>query len=293
MTELNLSFEYFPARSEKAAANLHRAAAALDALSPRFASVTYGALGSDRDASVDTIAAVQSATVAPVAAHLTCSGASRADIHAMADRFWDMGVRSLVALRGDAASDGDVVLGYEHASNFVAGLKERHAFEINVAAFPEGHPETSRPGADGPGRDIENLKRKADAGADRALCQFCFDDDAFLRYRDRAAAAGIEIEIVPGFLPILNFRRLEDFAGKCGGTLPQGLRNSFAGYEDDPDATRRIAVEVGASQIERLRTGGVDGFHVFTLNKAALTLDIFRAAGIETRDRKSGSQIAA
>ncbi|WP_425404316.1 methylenetetrahydrofolate reductase [Hwanghaeella sp.] len=293
MTELKLSFEYFPARTEKAAATLRRSAAQLDALGPRFASVTYGALGSDTEASLHTIKDVQSVTASPVAAHLTCSGATREEIHATAERFWEMGVRALVALRGDAAEDKDAIRAYDHASGFVAALKQRHGFEVNVAAFPEGHPETSGPGIDGQGRDIENLKRKADAGADRALCQFCFDDDAFLRYRDRAAGAGIGLEVVPGFLPILNFRRLEDFAGKCGGTLPQALRDRFAGHEDDAEATRRIAVEVGAEQIERLRAAGVDGFHVFTLNKAGLTLDIFRAAGIETDSRKPGGRIAA
>lgn len=290
MSDLKLSFEYFPARSEKAAENLRRTASLLDAAGPRFASVTYGALGSNRDASFNTIADVQKVTSAPVAAHLTCTGASREEIHTVADRFWEMGVRSIVALRGDAPEAGVSVRGYEHASDFVAGLKQRHDFEINVAAFPEGHPDTSGPGLDGQGLDgqavdIENLKRKADAGADRALCQFCFDDDAFLRYRDRAAAAGIKIEIAPGFLPIMNFRRLVDFSEKCGGTLPQWLWDRFDGYEDDAEATRRIAVEVGAQQIDRLRSAGVDGFHVFTLNKAGLTQEIFRAAGIETRGR--------
>lgn len=284
-TKIKLSFEYFPARTEKAAATLRRTASVLDAMGPRFTSVTYGALGSNRDASINTIADVQEATAAPVAAHLTCSGATREQIHATADRFWDMGVRSVVALRGDAADDADAVRAYDHASDFVAGLKKRHGFEINVAAFPEGHPETSGPGVDGQSVDIENLKRKADSGADRALCQFCFDDDAFLRYRDRAAAAGIGIEIAPGFLPIMNFRRLVDFSEKCGGTLPQWLWDRFAGYEDDAEATRRIAVDVGARQIERLMAEGVDGFHVFTLNKAALVQDIFRAAGVETRGR--------
>ena len=294
---LKLSFEYFPARSEKAAANLRRTASVLDRVGPRFASVTYGALGSDRDASFDTIAAVQAVTETPIAAHLTCSGATRDEIHGVADRFWEMGVRALVALRGDAASDGKAILAYEHAADFVAGLKQRHEFEINVAAFPEGHPESSGAGTDGPGNDIENLKRKADAGADRALCQFCFDDDAFLRYRDRAAAAGIAIEIAPGFLPIQNFRRLEDFAAKCGGSLPKALRDRFAGYEDDAEATRRIAVEVGAEQIARLTGAGVDGFHVFTLNKAGLVLDILRAAGVRIPDEaltdNEGSLIAA
>ncbi len=285
MSELKLSFEYFPARTDKAAANLRHAAGELDGMSPRFASVTYGALGSNRDASVRTITDIQKATAAPVAAHLTCTGNDRAEIHAMADRFWAMGVRRIVALRGDAAADGAAVRGYEHASDFVAGLKKSHDFDISVAAFPEGHPESSNPGVDGQGLDVENLKRKADVGANRALCQFCFDDDAFLRYRDRAAAAGIGIEIVPGILPIMNFRRLVDFSESCGGTLPQWLRDRFAGHEDDAQATRRIAVEIGAAQIERLRKAGVDGFHVFTLNKAGLTLDIFRAAGIETRGR--------
>lgn len=285
MTELKLSFEYFPARSEKAEANLRRAAAELDAMGPRFTSVTYGALGTSRDVTINSIEIVQKATRAPVAGHLTCTGATQNETHAVADRFWDMGVRSIVALRGDGASEEGAVRGYEHASDFVAGLKKHHDFEINVAAFPEGHPETSGPGIDGQGVDIENLKRKVDAGANRALCQFCFDDDAFLRYRDRAAAAGIDIEIAPGFLPIMNFRRLVDFSEKCGGVLPQWLWDRFEGYEDDADATRRIAVEVGAQQIERLRAAGVDGFHVFVLNKAGLTLDIFRAAGIETRGR--------
>jgi methylenetetrahydrofolate reductase (NADPH) len=218
-----------------------------------------------------------------VAPHLTCVGASREEVLAIAQDYRRMGVRNLVALRGDApaaqvGADGRYRPnrdGFAYASDLVAGLKQLGGFDISVAAYPEGHPESG-----GVEADLQNLKRKVDAGAARAITQFFFDTDVFLRYRDRCAAAGIRASLVPGILPITRFPQLLRFAQRCGASLPDWLHRRFDGLDDDPETRRMIAANVAIEQVQRLRQHGVDEFHFYTLNRAELTYAICHALGL-------------
>jgi methylenetetrahydrofolate reductase (NADPH) len=218
-----------------------------------------------------------------VAPHLTCVGASRAEVLQIARGYWQLGVRHLVALRGDApaanlSADGRYQPhpeGFAYASDLVTGLCRVGEFEMSVAAYPEGHPESG-----GVDADLENLKRKVDAGAGRAITQFFFETDVFLRYRDRAAAAGIKANIVPGILPITRFPQLLRFAARCGASVPDWLRTRFDGLEDDPDTRRMIAANVAIEQVQRLRQHGVEEFHFYTLNRAELAYAICHALGL-------------
>jgi methylenetetrahydrofolate reductase (NADPH) len=229
-------------------------------------------------------------TVAP---HLTCVGASRFDVLQIAQEYWRQGVRHLVALRGDAppadlARDGGYrprAGGFAYASDLVAGLASVGGFDVSVAAFPEGHPESGSVDA-----DLQNLKRKVDAGASRAITQFFFDTDIFLRYRDRCTAAGVQLRLVPGILPITRFPQLLRFAERCGAAVPSWLRQRFDGLDDDPDTRRLIAANVAIEQVQRLREHGVHEFHFYTLNRAELTYAICHALGL--RPRSIESQVA-
>jgi methylenetetrahydrofolate reductase (NADPH) len=274
-----VSFEFFPPNSEKMEATLWQSIERLADLKPRFVSVTYGADGSTRErthAAVERIVADTDLTPAP---HLTCVGASRGEIDDIARQYWDMGVRHLVALRGDApqGSDGYTPTpgGYAYATDLVAGLAKIADFDISVAAYPEVHPE-----APSAGFDLENLKRKLDAGASRAITQFFFDVDCFLRFRDRCAAAGIESSIVPGILPITRFPQLERFAAMCGASVPDWLRERFAGLDDDEDTRKMIAASVAIEQVHLLEKEGISEFHFYTLNRSELTYAICHALGV-------------
>jgi methylenetetrahydrofolate reductase (NADPH) len=222
-------------------------------------------------------------TVAP---HLTCVGASRAEVLRIAREYWQQGVRHLVALRGDAPAaqlspDGryrPYADGFAYASDLVAGLSGAGKFDLSVAAYPEGHPESGSVDA-----DLDNLKRKVDAGAGRAITQFFFETDVFLRYRDRCAAAGIRANLVPGILPITRFPQLLRFAERCGASVPAWLRQRFDGLDDDPETRRMIAANVAIEQVQRLREHGVDEFHFYTLNRAELTYAICHALGLRPR----------
>ncbi|MEM8589451.1 MAG: methylenetetrahydrofolate reductase, partial [Pseudomonadota bacterium] len=214
--------------------------------------------------------------------HLTCVGAPRDRIDAIARRYWDMGVRHLVALRGDLP-DTDAAYqprpdGYAYAADLVAGLKRVADFEISVAAYPEVHPAAISTAA-----DLENLKRKVDAGADRAITQFFFNNTVFLRFRDRVAAAGITVPLVPGILPISNFARAQTFAEMCGASVPARMHALFDGLDDDPEARQQQAVAVAAEQCLDLRRHGVDAFHFYTLNRAELTLAVCAALGLRAK----------
>ena len=248
-------------------------------LGPSFVSVTYGADGSTRErthAAVERI--IRDTELTPVP-HLTCIGASRGEIDDIAREYWDMGVRHLVALRGDAPKDSGAYApkagGYAYATDLVAGLRNVADFDVSVAAYPEVHPEA--PSAD---FDLENLKRKLDAGASRAITQFFFDADVFLRFRDRCAKTGIDSLIVPGILPITRFPQLERFANMCGASIPDWLRNRFDGLDNDEATRQMIAASVAIEQVRALQNAGIEDFHFYTLNRSELTYAICHALGV-------------
>jgi methylenetetrahydrofolate reductase (NADPH) len=280
---VTVSFEFFPPNDEASAAQLWQAVQRLAPLAPHFVSVTYGADGSTRSRTHQCVMRILRETNLLVAPHLTCVGASRQEITTIARDYWQYGVRHLVALRGDlpgvatqpGAGSAPLPDGFAHASDLVHGLKQAADFEISVAAYPEGHPEN--PGVDA---DIANLKRKIDAGANRAITQFFFDIDVYLRYRDRCAAAGIQAPIVPGILPITRFPQLLRFAERCGAAVPAWLRKRFDGLDADPETRRLIAAHVAIEQVQRLQQHGVNDFHFYTLNRAELTYAICHALGL-------------
>jgi methylenetetrahydrofolate reductase (NADPH) len=284
---VTVSFEFFPPGDDAAAGHLWAAVERLAPLGPRFVSVTYGADGSTRARTHECVLRILRETDLVVAPHLTCVGASREEVIAIAEDYWRHGVRHMVALRGDqAAPAGGAGArryepypgGYAYASDLVRGLKGAAPFEISVAAYPEGHPESGSIEA-----DLSNLKRKIDAGARRAITQFFFDTDVYLRYRDRCAASGIRASIVPGILPITRFPQLLRFAERCGASVPEWLRARFDGLDDDPDTRRMIAAHVAIDQVQRLRQHGVEEFHFYTLNRAELTYAICHALGLRPR----------
>jgi methylenetetrahydrofolate reductase (NADPH) len=283
-TAVEVSFEFFPPNDDAAAASLWAAVERLAPLRPRFVSVTYGADGSTRSRTHECVLRMLRDTHLVVAPHLTCIGAPREEIEGIAQDYWRHGIRHMVALRGDlpsvatpgAATPGVAApRGYAYASDLVRGLAAVAPFEISVAAYPEGHPESGTVDA-----DLENLQRKIDAGARRAITQFFFDTDLFLRYRDRCAARGINAPIVPGILPITRFPQLLRFAGRCGASIPDWLRRRFEGLDEDPETRRMIAAHVAIEQVQQLRRHGVEEFHFYTLNRAELTYAICHALGL-------------
>jgi methylenetetrahydrofolate reductase (NADPH) len=286
MSDPMVSFEFFPPGDEAMAQQLWQSVQRLAPLRPSFVSVTYGADGSTRERTHQFVQRVLSDTDLCVAPHLTCVGASRAEVLQIAEGYWQLGVRHLVALRGDApaanlSGDGRYQPhpeGFAYASDLVGGLRQVGNFEVSVAAYPEGHPESG-----GVDADLENLKRKVDAGAGRAITQFFFETDLFLRYRDRCEAAGIKASIVPGILPITRFPQLLRFASRCGATVPDWLCARFDGLDDDPETRRMIAAHVAIEQVQRLRQHGVEEFHFYTLNRAELAYAICHALGIRPR----------
>ncbi|NCF15711.1 MAG: methylenetetrahydrofolate reductase [Gammaproteobacteria bacterium] len=274
-----VSFEFFPPSTEKMEATMWQSIDRLAVLEPSFVSVTYGADGSTRERTHDAVERIIKETDLTAAPHLTCVGASRGEIDDIAREYWDMGVRHLVALRGDAPKDADRYEphpdGYAYASDLVEGLRKVGDFEISVAAYPEVHPEA--PSAE---FDLDNLKRKLDAGATRAITQFFFDADVFLAFRDRCAAAGIDTPIVPGILPITRFPQLESFAAACGASVPDWLREWFDGLEDDAQTRQLIAASVAINQVRRLQAEGISEFHFYTLNRSELAFAICHALGV-------------
>ncbi len=274
-----VSFEFFPPNSEKMEAMLWESIERLAVLKPRFVSVTYGADGSTRERTHAAVERIVSETDLTAAPHLTCVGATRAEIDEIAQDYWDMGVRHLVALRGDAPKGSGAYRptpgGYAYGADLVAGLARIADFDISVAAYPEVHPEA--PSAQ---FDLDNLKRKLDAGASRAITQFFFDVDCFLRFRDRCTAAGIDSSIVPGILPITRFPQLERFAAMCGASIPDWLRERFAGLDDDEPTRKMIAASVAIEQVRALQREGIEEFHFYTLNRSELTYAICHALGV-------------
>jgi methylenetetrahydrofolate reductase (NADPH) len=278
-TPIRVSFEFFPPADEAMAATLWKSIERLAPLAPRFVSVTYGADGSTRERTHSVVTRIQRETPLTGAPHLTCIGASREEILEIARGYWDEGIRHMVALRGDPPKGGGALRpnprGFRYASELVAALAGFAPFDISVAAFPEVHPEAGSAAA-----DLENLKRKIDAGATRAITQFFFDTDVFLRFRDRCAAAGLHAPIVPGILPITRFPQVLRFAERCGTSIPGWLHERFAGLDDDHETRRMIAASVAIEQVEALRRHGVSEFHFYTLNRAELTCAICHALGL-------------
>lgn len=251
----------------------------LASLGPRFVSVTYGADGSTRERTHQVVTRILRETALTPAPHLTCIGSSQGQVLEIARGYWDAGVRHIVALRGDPPAGtthyvprGD---GFAYAADLVRGLRSVGDFEISVAAYPEVHPEAASAQA-----DLDNLRAKVDAGATRAITQFFFDVDVFLRFRDRCAAAGIGAHVVPGILPITRFPHMLRFAARCGASVPGWLVHRFDGLDDDPETRRMIAASVSIEQVRRLQEHGVHEFHFYTLNRAELTYAICHALGV-------------
>jgi len=279
---VQVSFEFFPPHSEQMQETLWKSIQRLQPLAPSFVSVTYGADGSTRERTHDVVQRIVNETDLTVAPHLTCVNASRGEIDDIAREYWDMGIRHVVALRGDApegtAKYTPTPGGYAYAADLVAGLRKVADFDISVAAYPEVHPE-----APSPEFDLDNLKRKLDAGASRAITQFFFETELFLNFRDRCAAAGIDSAIVPGILPITRFAQMTKFAAQCGTSVPDWLRERFEGLDDDPETRNLIAASVAIEQVRRLQAEGVDEFHFYTLNRSELTVAICHALGIRSK----------
>jgi methylenetetrahydrofolate reductase (NADPH) len=276
---VNVSFEFFPPASEKAAASLWSCIDRLSPLSPSFVSVTYGAGGTTRERTHETVVKIARETNLEAAAHLTCVDSSRQEIDAIAHRYWQAGIRHIVALRGDAPEGQAAYVanpqGYAYASDLVSGLKKVGDFEISVAAYPESHPESKSPEA-----DLDNLKRKIDAGASRAITQYFFDPEIYLRFLERARAAGIHVPIVPGILPVTNIAQVKKFSKLSGTTVPDWLSELFEGLDDDPETRKLIAASVAAEQCRVLHASGVNDFHFYTLNRADLTYAICHILGV-------------
>ncbi|MEM7340860.1 MAG: methylenetetrahydrofolate reductase [Actinomycetota bacterium] len=285
----SVSFEYFPPATDAGIARLSSVATELDRFAPSFVSVTYGAGGSTQRRTIDTIEHLRTEVGSPVAGHITTVNATVADTHAVLDRYRALGVSEVVALRGDPPVDTDgsrttattgldtPVQGYQTADALVAGIRSRpdgHEFTISVGAYPEIHPKATSAAA-----DLDNLKRKIDAGADRAITQFFFDPEVYLRFRDAADTAGITAPIVPGIMPILDLDKIAGFAASCGATIPSALAEQFAGLDDDPDIRSLVAATAVSDLCHRLVAEGVDDLHFYTMNRRPLVETALRALG--------------
>jgi methylenetetrahydrofolate reductase (NADPH) len=276
-----VSFEFFPPKDEQMEQTLWESVQRLTPLQPRFVSVTYGADGSTRTRTHNIVTRIQQSTSLTAAPHLTCVGAPREEILDIARNYWQHGIRHIVALRGDPPQGGGKYVphpqGYAYAVDLVRGLRSVGDFEISVATYPEPHPEAPHAAF-----ELDNLKSKLDAGAARAITQFFFDPEVFLRFRDSCAAAGVKASIVPGILPITRFPQMIRMAQRCGASVPDALVHRFAGLDDDPDTRRLIAAAVAIEQVQALQQHGVDEFHFYTLNRSELTYAICHALNVRT-----------
>jgi len=282
-----LSFEFFPPRTEKLEEQLWACIRRLEPLAPRFVSVTYGAGGSTQERTHATVARIVSETSLTPAAHLTCVGATREEVDAVARRYWDAGVRHVVALRGDPPAGAATYTphpgGYAQAEDLVRGLRRIGDFEISVGAYPETHPAAVSAEA-----DLDFLKRKIDAGATRAITQYFFDTEVYLRFLDRCLAKGITVPIVPGILPVSNFQQVVKFSAMCGASVPAWMGQLFEGLEEDAETRRMVAAVVAAEQVRLLQANGVDEFHFYTLNRSDLTYAIAHILGARPSKPKKG-----
>ncbi|MEO6581634.1 MAG: methylenetetrahydrofolate reductase [NAD(P)H] [Sphingomicrobium sp.] len=277
--DIHVSFEFFPPKTEKMEETLWDSVKTLEPLAPRFVSVTYGAGGSTRERTHATVARIVRETAIPAAAHLTCVDATREEVDAIARSYWQAGVRHIVAIRGDPPERGAKFAphpgGYANAAELVAGLKQVAPFEISVAAFPECHPDSPSVAA-----DLDNLKRKVDAGANRATTQFFFDPTCFFRFQDQVAAAGIDVEILPGIMPVTNFAAINRMAAMNGTSVPDWVGRLFEGLDELPAARQLVAATIAAELCAQLYAGGVRHFHFYTLNRAELSYAICHLLGI-------------
>ena len=280
-SKLKVSFEFFPPKTEEMEKTLWDSIERLAPLGPSFVSVTYGAGGTTRERTHNTVARIVRDTALKPAAHLTCVAATRAEIDEVIRDYWDAGIRHIVALRGDPQTGAGTAYqphpgGYATTPDLVAGIRRAGDFEVSVSAYPEKHPES--PDIDA---DIELLKRKVDAGATRAITQFFFENDFYFRYLDKAQAAGISIPIVPGIIPVLNFKQAASFAARCGTHVPQWLADRFAGLDDDPATRKLIAAAIAAEQVTDLIDRGVTDLHFYTMNRADLVFAICHLVGVK------------
>jgi len=280
--DINVSFEFFPPKSDAMEAQLWDAIHALAPLDPSFVSVTYGAGGSTRERTHATVARLVRETTLVPAAHLTCVGASKSEIDEIADRYWEAGVRHIVALRGDPPPSAGGVFaphpdGYANAADLVAGLSKRHAFELSVAAYPEMHPESA-----GIDADLDNLKRKIDAGATRAITQFFFNADTWFRFVDRVLAAGIDVPLLPGIMPVTNLAGIRRMGGNT--EIPAWLTAMFSGLDERPGSRALVAAVVATDLCRALYAGGVRDFHFYTLNRAEQVFAICQLLGLRPSD---------
>lgn len=282
--DINVSFEFFPPKTEKMEANLWGAIEKLRPLKPNFVSVTYGAGGSTRQRTHSTVARLVQETDLQPAAHLTCVSATREEVDEVVREYWKAGIRHIVALRGDPQDGAGAAYkphpgGYANAADLVPGIKRIGDFEVSVAAYPEKHPDSPSVEA-----DIDMLKAKIDSGATRAITQFFFDNEHYFRYIDRVRAAGIEVPVVPGIIPVHNFSQVKRFAGQCGTNVPQWMEERFDGLDDDEETTHLIAATVAAEQVLGLVEQGVRDFHFYTLNRASLVFAICHLLGIRPEE---------
>jgi methylenetetrahydrofolate reductase (NADPH) len=280
---LSVSFEFSPPKTDEAEVALWSAIKRLEPLQPGFVSVTYGAGGSTRERTHATVKRIVEETSLKPAAHLTCVGASRAAIDEIVQAYWDAGIRHIVALRGDMPNMSGPYQphpeGYRSVPELIEGIRRIAPFEISVSFYPESHPDSPNHG-----HDIQLLKAKMDAGATRALGQFCFDNDATARFRDDAAKAGIDISIVPGIMPTTAFHGVERMAAKIGASIPAWLTRAYDGLDDDVESRRIVAAAVLADQVQQLRKLGFDQFHFYTLNQANLSYAASRLLGLRPKD---------
>ncbi|WP_297774829.1 methylenetetrahydrofolate reductase [NAD(P)H] [uncultured Roseovarius sp.] len=273
---LSISFELFPPKTEAGVTRLCDNVVQLSAANPEYFSVTYGAGGTTRERTARMVDLVRNRTGRPVAHHLTCVGASRAEIDRQVETLWETGIRRIVALRGDLPKGEKVPEdGYHDAADLVAALRRAGAFDISVAAYPEVHPEAASAGA-----DLDHLKRKLDAGAARAITQYTFDTDTILRFVDRARAAGIDAPIVPGIMPVANFASLKRFSDGCGASIPDWMSQMFDGLDDAPETRAMVATGVATEQCRRLIEAGLTEFHFYTLNQPKVSLAVCRTLGL-------------
>ncbi len=275
---VSVSFEFFPPKTEKMQQSLWECIERLAPLAPQFVSVTYGAGGTTRERTHETVVRIARETRLKPAAHLTCVGHAKGEVDDIARRYWDEGIRHIVALRGDMPEGGAYVAhpqGYAYAADLVTGLKRIADFEISVAAYPEMHPDA--PSAQ---FDLDNLKRKIDAGANRAISQYFFDPAVFLAFREKAAKAGITVPILPGILPVTNFAQVQKFSAACGASIPGWMADLFEGLDDDPETRRLVAATMAAEQCRILAAEGVEQFHFYTLNRADLAYAISHILGV-------------
>jgi len=285
--DICVSFEFFPPKTEEMEKTLWESIKRLAPLGPSFVSVTYGAGGSTRERTHATVARIVKETSIKPAAHLTCVAASRDEVDAVVRSYWDIGVRHIVALRGDPQDASGWVphpQGYETSTALVAGIRRIGDFEISVSAYPEGHPESKTADA-----DIDVLKAKIDAGATRAITQFFFENDIYMRYLDKVRSHGIDIPIVPGIVPVQNFKQTANFAKKTGASIPQWLAERFEGLDDDEKTRRLIAATVTAEQVLDLVDRGIRDFHFYTMNRADLVYAICHLLGLRPKSEQKAA----